>query len=126
LCFKQSEPGGELAIYRKQGPSKSTRILLDTLKSAGVIGQTLLDIGGGVGILQFELLDAGAGRVVSVETSTTYLQAAHEEADRRHYTDSIQSYHGDFVDLAAEIPQADIVTLDRVLCCYQDVTALVE
>ena len=33
---------------------------------------------------------------------------------------------GDFVDLAADIPQCDIVTLDRVICCYHDVRSLVE
>jgi magnesium-protoporphyrin O-methyltransferase len=33
--------------------------------------------------------------------------------------------HGNFVDLAADLPPADIVTLDRVICCYHDMQALV-
>jgi len=32
---------------------------------------------------------------------------------------------GNFVDLAPHITQADIVTLDRVICCYHDMQALV-
>ena len=32
---------------------------------------------------------------------------------------------GDFVELAPDLDDADIVTLDRVICCYPDMTALV-
>ena len=31
---------------------------------------------------------------------------------------------GDFVSLAGTVPDADVVTLDRVVCCYPDVEAL--
>jgi magnesium-protoporphyrin O-methyltransferase len=34
--------------------------------------------------------------------------------------------HGDFVALADSVEPADIVTLDRVLCCYHDMPALVQ
>jgi magnesium-protoporphyrin O-methyltransferase len=37
------------------------------------------------------------------------------------------TYHyGNFVDLAANIQPADIVTLERVICCYHDMPTLVE
>ena len=39
--------------------------------------------------------------------------------------DRITYLHGDFVQLAASTPDADIVTLDRVICCYDDVMPLV-
>jgi magnesium-protoporphyrin O-methyltransferase len=32
---------------------------------------------------------------------------------------------GDFVALASELPSVDIVTLDRVICCYPHMEALV-
>src|SRR6185503_8720994 len=32
---------------------------------------------------------------------------------------------GDFVEVAADLPAADIVALDRVICCYSDMDALV-
>ncbi len=36
------------------------------------------------------------------------------------------SHHlGDFVEVAGSIQPADIVTLDRVICCYPDVERLV-
>jgi hypothetical protein len=37
----------------------------------------------------------------------------------------VHHHHGDFVDLAPEVAPADVVTLDRVICCYHDVEALV-
>ena len=33
--------------------------------------------------------------------------------------------HGDFVAIAHEVPPADIVTLDKVICCYDDMESLV-
>jgi 2-polyprenyl-3-methyl-5-hydroxy-6-metoxy-1,4-benzoquinol methylase len=43
----------------------------------------VLDIGGGLGILSLELLDAGFSRAVVVDASSAYLAAASEEATRR-------------------------------------------
>jgi magnesium-protoporphyrin O-methyltransferase len=47
------------------------------------------------------------------------------EAERRGYGERISYLRGDFVELAADIPAADVVTLDRVVCCYHDMRALV-
>ncbi len=41
------------------------------------------------------------------------------------YADQASYHHGNFVDLASRLGPADIVTLDRVVCCYHDVEALV-
>ena len=81
---------------------------------------TLLDVGGGVGAIQHELLAAGAAHVTSVDASASYLEAAREEASRRGVEDRITYQHGDFVQLAESVPPADIVTLDRVLNVYPD------
>ena len=125
IQFDRRNAVEKLANYQKKGPAKTTRILLAALKEAGVEGATLLDIGGGIGAIQMELLKAGAGSAVSVEASTGYLETAQQEAQRRGLQDRIQFHHGDFVELAAGLPPADIVTLDRSLCCYPDMPALV-
>jgi magnesium-protoporphyrin O-methyltransferase len=116
----------ELKSYRKDGPAKTTRLLLDTLKEAGVAGLSLLDIGGGVGAIQHELMTAGAYHSVDVDASSAYLQLAQSEAEKRGYADHAEYIHGDFVQMASEIEAADIVTLDRVVCCYPDMQALVD
>jgi SAM-dependent methyltransferase len=115
---------GSLARYRKQGPAKTTRLLTDAVRAAGVDGATLLDIGGGLGAIEHTLLAAGVTSATDVDASSAYLEAAQEEAARRGMADRIIFRKGNFVDLAPEVPKADIVTLDRVLCCYDDVRSL--
>lgn len=115
----------ELKRYLKKGPSKMTAFIIDTLKDRGVQGKTLLDIGGGIGVIQHELLEAGAANVTNIDGATAYLEVAEEESRRRGFGDKVHYQKGDFVELAGEIADADIVTLDRVICCYPDMTALV-
>jgi predicted TPR repeat methyltransferase len=115
----------ELASYRVKGPNKTTHFLIEAIKEEGIQGISLLDIGGGVGGIQHELLDAGVQNATDVDASQAYLNAAQEEAQRRGFTERISFQHGNFVDLASQIPPADIVTLDRVICCYPDMEKLV-
>jgi len=115
----------DLKEYRKKGARKSTQSMLTTLKNVGVANQTLLDIGGGIGAISHELIAAGLSSAVDVDASQAYIQVAQEEAQHRGYADKMSFQHGDFVQLAPTIDTADIVTLDRVICCYPDVEALV-
>jgi Methyltransferase domain len=115
----------DLRRYRRRGPSKPTRMLLDALRREGIGDATVLDVGGGIGVIQLELLDGGAARATSVEASAAYLRAAREEAERRGHTARISYRAGDFVTLADAVEPADVVTLDRVICCYPDMDSLV-
>jgi hypothetical protein len=124
-CFDQATARRELQSYRRKGPGKTTRYLLDILKQAGVEKLSLLDIGGGIGAIQHELLRAGAGSTVHADASTAYLEASQAEAERLGHRDRAAYFHGDFVALAPQLEPADIVTLDRVICCYHDMPALV-
>lgn len=123
--FSQEHAVKELKRYRSEGPARTTRMLVDAIKILGVAGLSLLDIGGGVGAVQHSLLEAGVKKVTDVDASSAYLSAAIEEAKRRGYTDATSFRHGNFVELAENIAPADIVTLDRVICCYNDMENLV-
>ena len=79
----------QLRKYREKGPIASTRTLIDALKAVGVEGATLLDIGGGIGAIQHELLAAGVAHATSVDASAPYLGAAREESDRRGQGDRV-------------------------------------
>jgi magnesium-protoporphyrin O-methyltransferase len=115
----------ELAAFRRTGADGTTRRLLDAILAEGVNGATVLDIGGGVGIIGVELLAAGAATVTNVDASGPYLEAARAEIERRGFGDRATFRHADFVEMAEDVPAADIVTLDRVVCCYPDWEALV-
>jgi hypothetical protein len=124
--YNEKLAASQLHKYREKGPIPSTQALIDALKAEGVEGATLLDIGGGIGAIQHELLAAGAARATSVDASGPYLEAAREEGIRRGLGDRITYLHGDFVELAESIAPADIVTLDRVINVYPDWERLVE
>jgi magnesium-protoporphyrin O-methyltransferase len=111
--------------YHRRGADRTTRMLIDMIRPIGVDGATLLDIGGGIGIIDQELLKAGADRAVMVDVSQAYLDVAREEARAAGLVDRIDFQQGDFVQRAAETAAADIVTLDRVVCCYADAGSLV-
>lgn len=123
--FDAAYAAQKLERYRRLGPDPTTRALLDALGREGAEGSTLLDIGGGVGAIQHELLRAGVASVVEVEASAAYQDACREEAERLGHADRIQHHLGDFGSLADAIAPADIVTLDRSVCCWPDMPGLV-
>ena len=99
--------------------------MIDALKKQGVSGVSLLDIGGGVGAIQHGLLAAGVQNATDVDASKAYLAAARQEANRRGIADRVDFQYGNFVEMADKIEPADVVTLDRVICCYPDMEKLV-
>jgi 2-polyprenyl-3-methyl-5-hydroxy-6-metoxy-1,4-benzoquinol methylase len=107
----------DLRRYRKRGPSRPTRMLLEAIRGEGIERASVLEIGGGIGAIHQELLNAGAGHATSVEASAAYLLVARDEAARPGTTDCVSYHGGDFVALADAIEPADVVTLERVICC---------
>lgn len=123
--FDEREAKRRLKRYRKRGPDRTTRMLIEALIGEGVDGTAVLDIGGGVGAISHALIAAGARSSTHVDASSPYLAVAREEAERRRDADRITFRFGDFVELAPAIPPADTVTLDRVICCYPGMEQLV-
>jgi hypothetical protein len=122
--FSTKEAENDLKRYAREGPEPSTKALIQALLVEGVDGATLLDIGAGIGAIQLDLLPAGLARAESVDATEAYVLAAKEEATRRGYGDRVNGRIADFVAVANEIPPADVVTLDKVVCCYADMPAL--
>lgn len=118
--FTQKRAAADLAEYRAHGPASTTRLLLAGLANAGPLRGRLLDIGSGIGVLTFELLERGLAGAVGVDLSSAYVATASEEAERRGRNDRTRFVQGDFLDVAGELPTADVVTLDRVVCCYPE------
>jgi len=124
--FNAKRAAHDLVRYRAKGPNRTTLMLRDGLTEAHQLHGSLLDIGAGVGALTFELLGLGMSRAIVVEASTAYLAAASQEAARRGCAGATQFVHGDFLSIASGLPDAAVVTLDRVICCYPAYVPLLE
>ena len=114
----------QLRQYRRKGPPKATRRLIDAIAADGLEGRTFIDVGGGVGAVQHELMGRGAAAGTSAEAAPAYMAVARLEAETRGYADRMSYVEGDFVREANKVEAADFVTLDRVVCCYPDMPAL--
>lgn len=115
----------DLAAWLSRGPRPTTQEVIDAICAQGVEGATLLDVGAGVGAVHTALLEAGAATAVDVDASREYLAVARAEAERRGLSDRVAYRYGDLVELVADVPPTDIVTLDSVICCYPYLPALV-
>ena len=124
--FGEKDARDDLKAYHKHGPPDETRQILFAIHSLGLGDATLLDIGGGVGVIHHELLAETCREATHVDASSAYLQEAREEAARLGHADRVKFVHADFTDVASELPKADIVTLDRVVCCYPDFRRLLQ
>ncbi len=123
--FGDREAQSDLRAYRRNGPDRTTRWLIEGLADGGVEGLTVLDIGAGVGAVHQELLARGAPSATDVDGSRAYVAVAREEAIRRGTSDRVRYEVGDFVAIAPSLGPSDLVALDRVICCYSDMKVLV-
>ena len=124
--FGEAEAKSNLKMYRRRGPAKQTRLILGAIRSLGIKGAALLDIGGGIGAIHHELLKDVAREATHVDASSAYLKEARKETERQGNTDRVKFVHADFTDAASDLPPADVVTLDRVVCCYPDFRGLLK
>ncbi len=115
----------DLRRFERRGPDATTRQMLAAVQEVHLSPQpVLLDVGGGIGAIHHILLEHGFAHAVQVDTSTAYLEAAAAEAERRGHAGRVDFRRADFPDVAESIPMADVVTLDRVVCCDPDYASL--
>lgn len=111
--------------YTRKGLTGDARRIVDMVHAKLPPGYSVLEVGGGVGEIQLELLKAGAAHVVNVELATQYETVASELIRDHGVGDHIERRLGDFVREATNVPAADVVVMNRVVCCYPDQDALV-
>ena len=115
----------QLRKYKKKGLRKPTFYLVETLKQHKLAELSLLDIGGGIGTIPFELMEVGVKQVTNVDISRGYQKVFSDELKERGLEEKVKIFNGDFVDIAPQLEQVDIVTLDKVICCYPDFEDLI-
>jgi hypothetical protein len=121
-----SEKGAQRALrrYRKRGLDRLSAQIAAVVRERDVHGVTVLEVGGGIGALEVELLEAGAERATNVELSPEYEAAAAELAREHGLEQRVDRRVGDFVG-EPDLEEADAVVMNRVVCCYPDYQALV-
>lgn len=108
--------------YRRRGLGETAASLV---RLAGAVeGASVLEVGGGVGAIEIELLQAGAARATNVELSDSYEAEAAALLRERGLESRVERRLGDFVLEQDALAPHDLVVLHRVVCCYPDVEAL--
>jgi 2-polyprenyl-3-methyl-5-hydroxy-6-metoxy-1,4-benzoquinol methylase len=106
--------------YRTRGLDRPTRRMVEFLDRHGIEGATVLEVGGGVGEIQLELLERGAARTVNLELSAAYEPEAQRLLREAGLEDRVQRRLHDIAVDPAGVEQVDVVVLHRVVCCYPD------
>jgi 2-polyprenyl-3-methyl-5-hydroxy-6-metoxy-1,4-benzoquinol methylase len=120
--FSRKYASRDARRYRERGLGATSRALVDL--AGDVEGATVLDVGGGIGAIELELLAAGAERATNVELSGGYEEAASALLTERGLSDRVDRRVADFVSEGDAVEPHDLVVLHRVICCYPDADAL--
>lgn len=106
--------------YRRRGLDRTARRMVAFLEERGVEGATVLEVGGGVGEIQLELLKRGAIRTVNLELSPGYDEEARRLLQEAGFEGRAERRLTDIAAQPDEVGPADVVVLNRVVCCYPD------
>jgi 2-polyprenyl-3-methyl-5-hydroxy-6-metoxy-1,4-benzoquinol methylase len=110
--------------YRRRGLNATSTQMVEFLSAHGLEGASVLEIGGGVGEIQIELLRRGAARVTNLEISANYEAEAAQLLEHSGFSERVTRRRLDIAQSPASVEPADIVVLHRVVCCYADYQAL--
>jgi hypothetical protein len=115
--FKPRVARRRLERYRTKGHDRLERLMVESAAEGGLEGSRVLEIGGGIGTMQAELLEAGAERGEVVELVTAYEPYARELAREKGLEDRTAFRVVDVLDDPEAVERAEIVVLNRVVCC---------
>src|SRR5437867_7144905 len=94
--------------------------MLAFLDERGIGGASVLEVGGGIGEIQIELLKRGAARAVNLELSHGYDEEASRLLRENGLEDKVERRIHDIAADPGAVEPADVVVLHRVVCCYPD------
>jgi magnesium-protoporphyrin O-methyltransferase len=106
--------------YRKRGLDRKSRWIVEFLEKRGVRGTEVIEVGGGVGEIQIELLKTGVARTVGLELSPAYDEEARRLVQEAGLDGRAERRLQDIAREPTEVESAEAVVLHRVVCCYPD------
>jgi hypothetical protein len=108
----------ELRRYLRNGlGSDDAKLIAAWAEEGGLEGATVVDVGGGIGQVQAELLRRGAAVGSVVEVVPGYERVAAELAQAVDVVDRTSFVLADLLATPDAVGPADIVVLRRVVCC---------
>ena len=110
--------------YKNKGLSRSSKLLLKFILHNEVRDRSVLDLGCGAGGLSLELLKGGARNAVGLDLSPKMISAATELAEANGFESRAKFQLGN--GATSELPESDIVIMDKVLCCYSEWSPLLK
>jgi magnesium-protoporphyrin O-methyltransferase len=125
--FNSREAARTASRFRRRGLAGSASDLVALVAKTATPGDTLLEVGGGVGEIQLALLERGVvSSAINVELSPSWEEAAQILINDRGLAGRVKRVVADFVDEARNLPEAGLVVLHRVVCCYPDWESMVD
>jgi SAM-dependent methyltransferase len=122
--FTPRQARRSLENLRRKGLGGLERGMVAAAAGQGLEGARVLEIGGGIGALQAELLDRGAERGEVVEIVGSYEPYARELARERGLEERTSFRVADVLEEPDAVAPADVVLMNRVVCCTPDGIAL--
>lgn len=118
--FDERTARAEVKRYWRKGLDRHARRIVAALDARGVADASVLEIGGGIGDIELELLHRGARRATNLELVDAYDAAARQLADAAGVSDRVTRRRLDLATTPGLVDPHDIVILHRVVCCYPD------
>jgi len=118
--FKPRYARKTLKQYRKKGLGALERQMVSSLSSTDLDEGRVLEIGGGIGAIQAELLASGAREGEIVELISAYEPYARELARDKGIETRTRFRVADVLEHPETVSSAAIVVLNRVVCCSAD------
>jgi 2-polyprenyl-3-methyl-5-hydroxy-6-metoxy-1,4-benzoquinol methylase len=112
--------------YRKRGLDKTAARMVGFLDERGIEGASVLEVGGGIGDIQIELLKRGAAHTVNLELSPGYDEEASTLLRENGLEGKVERRIHDIAADPGAVEPADVVVLHRVVCCYPDYERLLQ
>jgi magnesium-protoporphyrin O-methyltransferase len=118
--FGERSARRDAARYRRKGADPMARSLARRAAARGLAGTSVLEIGGGVGQVALELLKLGAGTGEVIELLPGYERHVRALAAESGLGDRVSFRTVDLVAEPAAASPADLVVLNKVVCCTPD------
>ena len=126
IFFDEKMARKQYTTYLKKGAPKVTAKIIEQLSSLEIEGKTLIDVGGGIGALQWWFLESKGSETISIDASSGYLEQAESHAKMKGWANQTRFIFGDFVQAHEQVEPVDLITLDKMVCCYPNYKEIIE